>query len=192
MQWIVKIAIWLMIGAVAYLNLQPWIEVGHWLAASGLEFPFQNSLLGVWGIRNLIEFVVLNIASIFAVVFWLVCQTLQIMALMADSPQVLEGFAWIFKGIPLSQWVVRNSQIIGRLGWGAYGVEALVCFLVYPPYGNGMEDFVADMWMWDSELWDYPNITLIALTILMFEAAVWLSCFLAGAVLPSTRKGAHS
>lgn len=191
MKWIVKIGVWVMIGCVAYLNLQPWIEVGHWMAASGLEFPFQESLLGVWGVRQFVMFVVLNIASLLAVVFWLTCQTLQIMALMADSPQVLSGFAFIFKGVPLSQWVVQNSAIIGRLGWGAYALEALVCFLVYPPYAGGMEDFIADAWMWDAYLWDWPNIALIAATILLFEAAVWLACFLAGVVLPATARKVH-
>lgn len=189
-KWLIRFLIWFLVAIVAWINLQPWFSVGHWLAGSALEVPFQSTLLGWPVFRQVTEFLLINAAHLIAVSLWVCVQTLQIMALMAESDRVLSGFAWVFKGFPLSKWVTENAEILSRLGWMAYGLEGLVCFLAYPPYGEGMEDFIDDFWFWDSYLWNFGEIALIAATILMFEAVIFLVCFVASGVLPavSTRR----
>lgn len=184
-KWLIRFLIWFLVAIVAWINLQPWFSVGHWLAGSALEVPFESTLLGLPLFRQIIEFLLINAAHLIAVALWVCTQTLQIMSLMAESDRVLSGFAWVFKGFPLVKWVTENAEILSRLGWMAYGLEGLVCFLAYPPYGEGMEDFIDDFWYWDSWLWNFGEIALIAATILMFEAVIFLVCFVASGVLPA-------
>lgn len=183
--WLFRFFAGFVLAVVTWFNLQPWIEVGHWIAAMGMELPFASALINLWVIGRFIEFILIHTASIVTLCLWLTIQTLQVMALLADSDQTRAQFARIFQGFPLSSWVVDNAKALGRLGWGAYGVEAVVCFLAYPPYGFGMEDFLMDWGFWDPDLWDFWAILTICITVLMFEAAVIGICFFSGLFTPT-------
>lgn len=177
-----KIVVWSMLGLVCWLNLQPWLDVGAWLAGSGLEFPFMDLFMKVPFLRGIVTGIVTSAASLFAVGLWLIVQTLQVMALIAESPAVQNAFAKLFRGIPLSQWIATNSTTVGRLGWGGYLLEGFVSFLAYPPYGSGFSDLAADAGNWDPYLISWEDIALFSVTILMFEGFVWLACFFYGAL----------
>ena len=178
--WIARIVAGFILAIVAWFNWQPWIEVGYWVAEGGMELPFGQALFNMWIFGGVFEFIWVHTASVIAVCLWLVVQTLQVMALLAESDNARKQFSLIFKGFPLNSWVTTNAEDLKYLGWAAYGVEAFVCFLVYVPYGRGMEDFVADLFMWDSDIWDFWAVLTICITVLMFEAAVMMVCFFSG------------
>jgi len=186
MKFAFKFCAWLCIFMVSWLNLQPWVDVGYFLTASGMEFFFGEALFNIPVLGNVFDFMVRHAAWLFAIALWLVVQTLQVCSLMEESPSVLAFFERMFVGLPMSGWVRDNSKMLSTLGWSAYGVEAFVCFLAYPPYGEGLSDLAADWMVWDPYLVDWPNIALMAVTILMFEFAVWLLA-LFGTLLWQTR-----
>lgn len=175
---VLRIFIWMVAGLVAWLNLQPWLEAGVFIANSGLIFPFESTVLGWPVFRQVVTFIVRNVASLFAIALWGIVQTLQVMALMGESDNVRNGFQAVFRGIPLSGWVVANHKKLAVLGWGAYLIEAFVCMLTYPPYGTGLGDLMADFWIWDPYLVNGLQLLMMAITVLLFESFVWLACFL--------------
>jgi hypothetical protein len=184
---IFKVIVWAILALIMWLNLQPWLDVGEWIASSGIIFPFQDSILGLPVIKQVVQFLLNNVAALFAIALWAIVQTLQVMALMADNTRVREAFSRLFKGLPLSTWVIENAKDLAWLGWCAYILEGFVCLLTYPPYGDGVSDLIADFGAWDAYLLRWDQMALFAVTVLMFEGFVWLSCFFAGMVVNAGR-----
>lgn len=184
---IFKVTVWSILLLICWFNLQPWLQVGVWMASQGIIFPFEDTVIDWFIIGPFVSWLVNQVDTVFAIALWLIVQTLQVMALLADDEGVMAAFSKLFSGLPWSKWVAANSKQLQKLGWCSYLLEAFVCLLAYPPYGDGIGDLVADLtdWALDPYLWLWGQLSLFAVTILLFEGFIWLSCFFYGIAMMS-------
>jgi hypothetical protein len=135
------------IGFIGLLNVQPHIELAKQIAKELTNIPFADSLVQVPFLGGWIEFIFLNLVAILGIVLWGLTQLAQILPMMIENP----------------------SQRLQTYRWIAYGYEAIICFLRFPPYEGGVDAVLEDFGRWDSSLIDWWILVLFLVTMFSFE-----------------------
>jgi hypothetical protein len=138
---------WSGIGFVGLLNVQPWIELAKQISKQLTNIPFLDSLIKIPFLGGWIEWTFLNIVAILGIVLWGITQYIEVLPMMVNNP----------------------SQEIVRYRWLAYGFEAIICFLRFPPYEGGVNALVEDFPHWDANLIDWWLLVLFVVTMFSFE-----------------------
>ncbi|MBD1942514.1 hypothetical protein H6F50_09120 [Coleofasciculus sp. FACHB-712] len=144
---IAKILVWGTIGFVGLLNVQPWIELARHISKELTNIPFLDSLVRVPFLGGWIEWGFANIIPFMAIVMWGMCQLKEILPSLVENP---------------TDEAYRNR-------WIAYGFEAIICFLRFPPYEGGVQAIVEDAPNWDSSLILWWTLVLFLVTMFSFE-----------------------
>lgn len=161
---------------IIWFNLQPWIEVGRYMSANVKYFPFEDALSG-WPVVGPVVLVLKKYTTdFFAILIWLFVQTCQLFGLLANDKALMSAFSDAWGFLPLTGISAAHSSKLKSIAGVAYLLEACVCFLVYPVYGSGLSDIIADFPKLDPYLLNYGEMILLALTIILFELFVWLTC----------------
>jgi len=150
---IARFLIWAGIGFVGLLNVQPWIELARQISKQLTNIPFLDSLVQIPFLGGWIEWGFLNIIPILGIVLWGITQFMEVLPMMVTNP---------------------TPEII-RYRWIAYGFEAIICFLRFPPYEGGVEAIVEDFPNWDASLIDWWLLVLFLVTMFSFEAIFHLN-----------------
>lgn len=138
------------IGALALLNCQPHFTLAKLLATEITFIPFLEWLTKLPVLGGWMSFFIVNAIAILGVLLW--------------------GFTQYFQILPM---LVKNpSQRLQTYRAIAYGYEAIVCFLQFPPYEGGATAFFDDFWLWDVELIDWWHLVIFLVAIGFFEIAV--------------------
>lgn len=138
------------IGAIALLNAQPHFALAREIAKE-IEFvPLLEWLIQLTFVGGWILFITVNAIALLGLLLWAFTQYFQILPLMVDNPS-------------------KRLQTYRGL---AYGYEAFICFIQYPPYQGGATTFLEDFWYWDFALIDWWNLALFLVMIGFFEIAV--------------------
>jgi len=178
------------------LNLNPWIQVGGWLASEIQDSQFFTGVRWVAGIIPFIgrfiaatvEALTGNLTLILAAILWAIVQLCQILAVSTASPVVAHWVAMVFGfRVPKDPDTVRKIKVLSGLG---YFLELFVCLLRYPIYGVGLSDLTADFGVWDPYLINWDQASLAFLTMFFMEFFVWLIAFLTVSVFMMGRKAA--
>ncbi len=146
-QLIAKILIWLTIGFVGLLNVQPWIELAKQIAKELTNIPFLDDLVRIPFLGGWIELVFINIVALLGIVLWAIVQFIEILPKLVEKP---------------TEEAYRNR-------WIAYGFEAIICFLRFPPYQGGVQALLEDFPNWDSSLILWWTLVLFLVTMFSFE-----------------------
>ncbi len=135
------------IGFIGLLNVQPHIELAKQIAKELTNIPFADALVKLPFLGGWIEFIVLNLVAILGIVLWGLTQLAQILPILIENPsERLQAYRWI-----------------------AYGYEAIICFLRFPPYEGGVDAVIEDFGRWDSSLIDWWILVLFLVTMFSFE-----------------------
>ncbi len=135
------------VGFIGLLNIQPHIELAKQIAKELTNIPFLDSLVRIPLLGGWIEFFFLNIVAVLGIVLWGLTQLAQILPMQVDNP----------------------SDRLQTYRWVAYGYEAIICFLRFPPYEGGAQAVVEDFGNWDSSLIDWWTLVLFLVTMFSFE-----------------------
>ncbi len=135
------------IGFIGLLNVQPHIELAKQIAKELTNIPFLDSLVQLPVLGGWIEFIFLNLVAILGIVLWGLTQLAEILPMMIDNP----------------------SQRLQTYRWIAYGYEAIICFLRFPPYEGGVSAVLEDFGQWDLSLIDWWILVLFLVTMFSFE-----------------------
>lgn len=135
------------VGFIGLLNVQPHIELARKIAKELTNIPFLDSLVQLPFLGGWFQFAFLNLVAILGIVLWGLTQTAQILPMLIASP----------------------SQRLQTYRWVAYGYEAVICFLRFPPYEGGVTAFVEDFGTWDASLIDWWVLVLFVVTMFSFE-----------------------
>ncbi|MBW4460568.1 MAG: hypothetical protein KME47_10045 [Nodosilinea sp. WJT8-NPBG4] len=176
--------IWVILGLIFLLNVQPWVSVARWISEDIVSLPFDNFLMSIPGVKQLVSFIWNNLVSIMAVALMAICQFFQILALGTESPEA----ARIIEKIFANRVRVNSSdeKEVAKRRWlagCAYILEALVCFIEYPPYEGGISAIIADFPLLEAYYIQYGELVKFFLTMLSFEGFIWVILFF------STSKG---
>ncbi len=88
-----------------------------------------------------------------------------------DFGQEPIGLGRITQYMEVLPMMVKNpSESIVRYRWLAYGFEAIICFLRFPPYEGGVNAVIEDAPNWDASLIDWWLLVLFVVTMFSFEA----------------------
>lgn len=150
---IAKFLIWSAIGFVGLLNVQPWIELARQISKQLTNIPFLDSLVQIPFLGGWIEWGFLNIIPILGIVLWGITQLMEVLPMIVSNP---------------------TPEII-RYRWIAYGFEAIIVFLRFPPYEGGIEAIIEDFPNYDASLIDWWLLVLFLVTMFSFEAIFQLS-----------------
>lgn len=161
---------------IVWFNLQPWYEVGRYLSGNVIYFPFEEILLRIPGIGGIVEGAKMYTVDFFTVLIWLFVQTCQLFGLLANDKALMSAFSDAWGFLPLVGISSAHSNKLKSIAGIAYLLEACVCFMVYPVYGNGISDILADFPNLDPYLLNYGQMILLGITIAIFEVFIWLTC----------------
>jgi len=145
---IARFLTWAGIGFVGLLNVQPWIELAKQISKQLTNIPFLDSLVKIPFLGGWVEWIFLNIVAILGIVLWGITQYMEVLPMMVKNP----------------------SESIVRYRWLAYGFEAIICFLRFPPYEGGVNAVIEDAPNWDASLIDWWLLVLFVVTMFSFEA----------------------
>jgi hypothetical protein len=184
-KWIFLFLFTMGIGFIMLMNCQPWLQLAVQLTKQITIIPFVESLVKIPFLGGWIEWFAVNIARILGVVMWGIVQFIQIVPMLVKDPAILESWieAWnnrayetrddgsgvdrlkkAYNNIP-SDWMESLEKYLGY----AYAIEAIVCFLRFPPYEGGMDAILSDAPNWDSSLIDWWNLVFFVVTMFGFE-----------------------
>jgi hypothetical protein len=135
------------IGFIGLLNVQPHIELAKQIAKELTNIPFLDSLIQVPLLGGWIEFIFLNIVALLGIVLWGLTQLAEILPMLVSNP----------------------SRRLQTYRWIAYGYEAIICFLRFPPYEGGTSAVIDDWGRWDTSLINWWILVLFLVTMFSFE-----------------------
>lgn len=138
------------IGFVGLLNIQPHLELAKQIAKELTNIPFLDSLVQLPFLGGWVQFIFTNIVAILGIVLWGLTQFAEVLPMMIDNPSKR---LQTYRGI-------------------AYGYEAIICFLRFPPYEGGAAAVIEDFGRWDLELVDWWTLVLFLVTMFSFELIV--------------------
>jgi hypothetical protein len=141
------------IGFVGLLNIQPHVELAKQIAKELTNIPFLDSLVQLPFLGGWIQFIFLNLVAILGIVLWGLTQFAEILPMLIDNPSKR---LQTYRGI-------------------AYGYEAIICFLRFPPYEGGASAVFEDFGQWDFGLIDWWTLVLFLVTMFSFELIVVVS-----------------
>lgn len=173
--FIAKVVVSGVVVALGLLTLQPWLSVSASLAQEIRIIPFLEFFVAIPWIGGWILAISTALGHIIGVLLWGFVQLTQIIPLLFELR--LNG------GIPQG-WRDKTDFI----RWIAYGIEAFVCFLQFPPYTGGIDAFMLDAPYWDIALIDWWQLAIFLLSITAFEALVALGAFLFAIIDASNRR----
>lgn len=141
-------------GIMLIFQAQPWLRVGSRMAENIERVPFVGAFIDVPILGDIIWF-------------------LQNQSLMVDFLGIFLCLMCVY--FQLLPWdLKRRRKAVPSWAWSAlalsYSVEILATFAYYPPYGNGIEDFIFDWAAWDPYLVHIGQLALGALSIVGMEA----------------------
>lgn len=148
-----KFLIWMTIGFVALLNMQPWISLARHIAKEITNIPFLEFLIEIPFLGGWIELFFLNLIPVLGMVLWGITQYMQVLPAMVGQ--------------------TTPSMTLYR--WVSYVFEGIVCFLQFPPYEGGIEGIQQDFPNIDGSLIDWWTLAVFALAMGGFEALFYLS-----------------
>jgi hypothetical protein len=177
-----SIAIGIATGAIllgllflAMLNANPWIEavriiVGQ-LFQESLFFAFLGTIPIIgsvfqMGLVNSISFIV-------GIVFWALCQSVQLMPIfLAYDVALQEKLRSATRGAKGE--IIKNAlKMMGLIRSCAYVFEILVVFTSIPPYQGGWAAIFGDAPNWDPDLVNWVNLLVVTpLTVCAVEGLV--------------------
>jgi hypothetical protein len=178
------------------LNINPWLQVGGWLAG---EIQDSQFFTGVSWLLRIVPFVgrffaatleILtgNLTLILAAILWAIVQLCQILAVCTATPVVARWVEMVFGfRVPKDPDTVKKIKWLSGFG---YALELFVCLLRYPIYGVGMSDLGADFGVWDWYLINWDQALLGAMTMFFMEIFIGLIAFLTVSVFMMGRKAA--
>jgi hypothetical protein len=161
---------------IVWFNLQPWFEVGRYMAANVTYFPFERVLVRIPVIGGFITAAKNFTVDFFSVLIWLFVQTCQLFGLLANDKALMSAFSDAWGFLPLTVITSGHSKKLKSIAGIAYLLESCVCFMVYPVYGSGISDILADFPKLDPYLLNYGQMILLGITIAVFEIFIWLTC----------------
>jgi hypothetical protein len=135
------------IGFIGLLNVQPHIELAKQIAKELTNIPFLDSLVQLPFLGGWIQFIFLNLVAILGIVLWGLTQLAEILPMLVDNP----------------------SKRLQTYRWIAYGYEAIICFLRFPPYEGGASAVFEEFGRWDLNLIDWWILVLFLVTMFSFE-----------------------
>ena len=146
---LLSLALWVGLGIIAIVSLQPWLKISHAIVETISIIPFYDTLAAIPVFSRVINFLD-NVgdnllSSIVGVVI----------AIGSNYAQVQGG-----SKASLKQWVVRVLGGVLELG---------VCIHHHAPYQGGLEAMMLDMPNLDAYMVDVPALFMTILNVIMFE-----------------------
>lgn len=172
MQWLILLVGGVAIFQVLLINWQPWLSAGYDLATFIVRIPFLGFLMDAqFGIGWFFTGLFSKLGDVTGLTLWIVCTLIQSLPI-----------AFAITGHEMSQdvWMIYG---------GSYLVEIAVNFAYYPPYGDGIPDFVADFFRWDWYLIEWHQLGMMLLSILVFEGLLAIFATLYFAAKSRNRRG---
>jgi hypothetical protein len=173
-QFTAKFISYALITLIAILNLQPWFPIATTIAGEVIHFPFIDSLLNIpipvigGLISMIVTFIVNNLVNLVAILLWFLVQFSQLMFWAKEDSEAAAVMDKLF-GLATSR---IDKDLARRFSAVSYAIEAVVCFVYYPPYEGGFQGFMDDWnyWNWDSLQID--QLILFGITLFAFELFV--------------------
>lgn len=200
LRWIVVVLTLVLLSALTMLNIQPYISMARQLVQMITDVPFLDFLMLIPFVSSLISLIGRVAADLFGVALWGVLQLLQVLpgvmrgdlkvldtlirginqivpyAIKSDDSEVLQELKEDYNAAP-KKWLKRAST----LAVVAYLIDAVLCFLRFPPYQGGVLSFWEDVQLGVQSLEsvDWPNLTSAIATLFGFELiltfAIWIA-----------------
>jgi hypothetical protein len=169
-----KFVSYALITLIAIINLQPWFPIAATIAGEIVNFPFIDSLMNIpipiiGGVIAMVtQFIVNNIVNLIAILLWFLVQFSQLLFWAKEDSEAAAVMDNLF-GLATSR---IDKDLARKFSGVSYAIEAVVCFVYYPPYEGGLQGFMDDWgyWDWDSLLID--QLILFGITLFAFELFV--------------------